>query len=436
MNIGKELLVTLYVMICLLSGIHLADMPNGEQALEGMVDFLSTVLIQAEDKYNKEACLHVAYALNGGTNHEDNATIIHKKDFPVTLEIPTREGYNFAGWYTDSNYQNKITKLNNYELSEIVLYAKWTESIDNYYNVEMYSYGLDSFSEGNQKTLKECNYHFLEYITIPGMPSTRESDFKNNYITEAEQIMQGLCYTQDYILMTAYTESVYTPGTLMIFDRETGEYLVSLKMKQNSHLGGIAYDGENIWICHSESKTLERISYAFIRYIAESGAKYCVDASGISEEYPISNTPSCITCYGGRIWVATHTEVFNGKMISYEFDKEQGKLVALSEYQIPQKVQGVAFDANGSIYLSTSLGRKNSSYLKAYTSLIALDKNPSDPAMEIEMPPCSEEVVFVDGSLFILFESASEKYFEGTDGKGVSSSPLDSLLEIEIASIW
>ena len=52
------------------------------------------------------------------------------------------------------------------------------------------------------------------------------------------------------------------------------------------------------------------------------------------------------------------------------------------------------------------------------------------------MPPCSEEVVFVDGSLFILFESASEKYFEGTDGKGVSSSPLDSLLEIEIASIW
>ena len=81
MNIGKELLVTLYVMICLLSGIHLADMPNGEQALEGMVDFLSTVLIQTEDKYNKEACLHVAYALNGGTNHEDNATIIHKKDF-------------------------------------------------------------------------------------------------------------------------------------------------------------------------------------------------------------------------------------------------------------------------------------------------------------------------------------------------------------------
>ena len=156
----------------------------------------------------------------------------------------------------------------------------------------------------------------------------------------------------------------------------------------------------------------------------------------LPEEYPISNTPSCITCYGGRIWVATHTEVFNGKMISYEFDKEQGKLVALSEYQIPQKVQGVAFDANGSIYLSTSLGRKNSSYLKAYTSLIALDKNPSDPAMKIEMLPCSEEVVFVDGSLFILFESASEKYFEGTDGKGVSSSPLDSLLEIEIASIW
>ena len=52
------------------------------------------------------------------------------------------------------------------------------------------------------------------------------------------------------------------------------------------------------------------------------------------------------------------------------------------------------------------------------------------------MPPCSEEVAFVDGSLLVLFESASEKYFEGTDGKGVSPAPIDTLLEIEIASLW
>ena len=52
------------------------------------------------------------------------------------------------------------------------------------------------------------------------------------------------------------------------------------------------------------------------------------------------------------------------------------------------------------------------------------------------MPPCSEEIVCVEDSLKLLFESASEKYFEGTDGNGISAAPLDSLLEIEKASLW
>ena len=56
--------------------------------------------------------------------------------------------------------------------------------------------------------------------------------------------------------------------------------------------------------------------------------------------------------------------------------------------------------------------------------------------MKVEMPPCSEEVAFSNGSLLVLFESASEKYFEGTDGNGVSKSPIDTLLEIDTASLW
>lgn len=93
----------------------------------------------------------------------------------------------------------------------------------------------------------------------------------------------------------------------MVFDRESGEYLVTLGMKKESHLGGIAFDGENVWICHSNSNTLERISYEYITKIAQDAPEYCIDASALSDEYRLKNTPSCITCYGGRLWVATHT---------------------------------------------------------------------------------------------------------------------------------
>ena len=437
MRIGKSFLVTSYMIVLLLSGSHLAGGTLNERAIAYWKDSFRMFLENNEkESAVSDGFCHVVYALNGGENHVDNKTQLAIDDFPVTLEVPTRDGYNFAGWYTDSNYKNKITEIINPAISEMILYAKWTPVIDNYHNVESYCYKCSDFSDEKKKTLPECEYQFLEHISIPSMPATRESDYRNNFISEDAQCMQGLCYTPDYILMTAYSESESKHGSLMIFDRETGEFLVTLAMKRNSHLGGVAFDGKNIWICHSEDKSLERLSYAWVQKIAESGAKYYVDISGITEQYPITNSPSCITCYGGRIWVATHVILFNGEMISYSFDEETGELLPLGEYKIPKCVQGVTFDEEGSVYFSTSYGRKNSSYLKAYTSLLELEKNLEQPAVEVEMPPCSEGVVFEEGALKILFESASEKYFEGTDGNGKCIAPLDSLLEIERTSLW
>lgn len=83
-------------------------------------------------------------------------------------------------------------------------------------------------------------------------------------------------------------------------------------------------------------------------------------------------------------------------MHAYTYDTQLDKLVALSNYNIPSKVQGIAFDSQGAVYLSTSLGRSNSSYLKVYSSLIALNQSPSTPSVKVEMPPCSEEIAIVD----------------------------------------
>ncbi len=434
---GSRFFLIAYMITRLLSGIHLADVElKIEQTIAEMLGYFVSFDKDAEEKHTDGACLFVVYALNGGINHENNKTIIYESDFPMTLGVPEREGYNFAGWYTDSGFKHKVTELNNSMLSEVVLFAKWTREIDNYRNVEMYSYTTcDEAKNGYQKLLTECNYRFWDDLVIPGMPHTRENDYLNNYITQATQCMQGLCFTPEYILMTSYAESDIVPGTLMIFDRNTGEYLVSLTMKVNSHLGGVTYDGENIWICHSERKTLERIDYNFVKKIVESGANYCVDVSGISVEYRIKNNPSCIAYYGERIWVATHSTMFDGTMVSYSYNQSTEELIPLADYQIPKEVQGVAFDEDGTVYFSTSYGRKNSSYLKMYDSLLTMEQNLAKPSLEIEMPPCSEEVAFVDGSLVVLFESASEKYFEGTDGKGSSLSPLDTLLEIDTESL-
>ena len=101
-------------------------------------------------------------------------------------------------------------------------------------------------------------------------------------------------------------------------------------------------------------------------------SKQVIDATGVVDVFDVGNKPSCITFYGGRLWIATHNILFRSKMVAYYYDKKDDRLTSLSTYTIPARVQGVTFDASGKVYLSTSYGRNESSYIKCYKSLIAL----------------------------------------------------------------
>ena len=41
--------------------------------------------------------VHLVYELNGGVNHNANPDVITAEELPFALEIPVRDGYNFAG---------------------------------------------------------------------------------------------------------------------------------------------------------------------------------------------------------------------------------------------------------------------------------------------------------------------------------------------------
>lgn len=118
-------------------------------------------------------------------------------------------------------------------------------------------------------------------------------------------------------------------------------------------------------------------------------------------------------------------------MTAYRYDENRDRLVAENVYQIPPKVQGVAFDAAGNVWFSTSYGRKNSSFLLKYKALTAVGEEGIQPEAVVELPPCSEELAAQNGKLYIVFESACRKYKEGTDGRGKSCSPLDKILLLE-----
>lgn len=429
----KLLLFTLSV-ICL-NFIVVPQAQNFE--LEGAVYASSGSSFEVPEKVvEKGDEIRVCYMLAGGMQNVHNKESLEAFSGNKKLYTPYRYGYRFSGWYTDSGRRKQMTKVPTNKLDHYVLYAKWTPQIDNVYNVENYEYQSETGRfERKTVALKDLEYSFWDKIDIPGMPETRADDLLNQHIFSESQCPQGICLTDEFVLITSYSTEDDCMGELMVFDRETGEYMITLGMDENSHLGGIAYDGDNVWVCNSHENTIERISYDFLQMMAYQNKGEVVDVRDVVDEYPVKNTPSCITYYGGRLWIATHTLMVNSRMLAYHLDDSSNKLVSLSEFKIPSKVQGVAFDQSGRVYLSTSYGRSQSSYLLGYDSVTSLSTSPKNPDYKVEMPPCSEEIDVSNETIYILFESAGEKYLEGTDGKGQSLSPIDKLLMIPTEQI-
>ena len=381
--------------------------------------------------WSNQKDVEVCYFNCGGIPNVRNRTRYEVHTGEQILYAPYRQGYRFAGWYTDRGRHKRVKYISTDSPRTYILYAKWTPQINNRENVLNYNYRTKS-SDKSTILLKDLDFSFYDSIDIPGMPDTRQDDLLNQYIFSESQCPQGVCFTDDFVLITSYSTEDDCMGELMVMDRETGQYMITLGMDENSHLGGIAFDGDNVWVCNSYENAIERISYDFIKNMAYQNVGEVVDARDVVDQYSVKNTPSCITYYGGRLWIATHTLFMNSKMVAYHFDSSKDKLVALSEYKIPSKVQGVAFDDSGAVYLSSSYGRNRSSYIYNYTSVTSLATRPNHPARTIEMPPCSEEIDIDEDNLYVLFDSAGEKYLEGTDGKGQSLSPIDKLLIIPL----
>lgn len=78
----------------------------------------------------------ITYEPNGGTNADGNPAGYTSGTETITLLAPSRESFNFEGWYTDSEFSetNKKTEITKGSTGNIMLYAKWTVAAENAVN--------------------------------------------------------------------------------------------------------------------------------------------------------------------------------------------------------------------------------------------------------------------------------------------------------------
>ncbi len=130
-------------------------------------------------------------------------------------------------------------------------------------------------------------------------------------------------------------------------------------------------------------------------------------------------------------------------ILAYEFSQEAGSLFGLKTeplraYSVTDQIQGMCIDGDGTFFLSSSYGLDRS-HIYAYTekgtashtlsvlgSTVPLTYLDSEALIKDTLiPPMSEELEIVDGSLLVNCESASNQYIFGkfTGGKWVYALP-------------
>lgn len=267
-------------------------------------------------------------------------------------------------------------------------------------------------------------------MPVPGIISTYvksdgESDESSQYVP------QGLCRAGEYILFTAYDAKKKHNSVIYVVDPEKNELVSTLSMPNKYHAGGIAFDGENIWMTGNTSDKYKGEHFVqYMKYETFSGLikDPVAEASDddLSERITVNNKPSFLECDNGILWVGTYVGskgTAEGYMNGYPIVQKGGNttlntLMYKTITGIDSSAQGADIDGRflyvSSSYMGMIYGLK-SSYISKYN--IADIKRGAEKLhvknkeiSRVEVPKMNEEILVEGSTVLVNFESGAEHY--------------------------
>lgn len=254
-------------------------------------------------------------------------------------------------------------------------------------------------------------------------------------------VPQGFHYLQerDTYLISGYMKD-HSAARIYIRDTDGSTRFVELANADGSaydeHAGGVTVNGEYVYLPGTMSVDVFRLEDVLTK-----------DRAAVIGKLEMEYDGDCCTFYNGYLFVGDfyYPETYetpeehrfttpagdeNPAVIAVykaepaaEFGIDPTPVAAIS---IRDRVQGIGFTEDGQIVLSTSYGfadsqlwfydfdadRQGNVKLSGEdVPLYYLDS--ANLAHQVDIPPMSEEVVCMDGKVYVLFESACTKYLYG-----------------------
>lgn len=144
-------------------------------------------------------CLHkttnvykITYQLDGGTNHKSNVGTYKASD-TVKLYNPTKSGYLFAGWYSDSKFKTKVTSIKGSSKKAYTLYAKWTKVAVGQGTVSSFTSPQKGQAQLKYNTIAGVKGYEVRFGTTSGLEKA-----KTYRLSKTEKLFKGLTKGKKY----------------------------------------------------------------------------------------------------------------------------------------------------------------------------------------------------------------------------------------------
>ena len=209
----------------------------------------------------------VTFNANGGSVATSSKTVTYTKTYG-TLPTPTREGYEFAGWYTTTTGGTEITSASTVSITKAqTLYAHWKQTVTFAPNGEG-----GSVTPATKQVINGYTYGELP------TPTRRFYDFAG-WFTEAEG---GTQVTATTTVTSTVHHTLYAHWTLHPEDQVTGWGTMLFNMAKNTRqaIAPVTNSGIISYTCESDNEAVISIDGEFLVANAPGEANITIRFAG------------------------------------------------------------------------------------------------------------------------------------------------------------
>ena len=278
--------------------------------------------------WEKASEYKITYKLNKGKNNTANPKTYTSED-EIKFKKPTRSGYHFVGWYTDSKYKNQISVIEKGSEGSLTLYAKGTKantitvsatvsnyvkSSDGYY----YLVYVDSNSGKVKKTVgkvkkpEKAKGKITFKLNISGHPEYAQGKFAIGIkkSKSAYSVISPKSYVSNPEKLSTNTAAYFVPGTKKGIQATDINELTDTKSKTvffNLYISDLMRKDSGVETYKYNGKTYHFNGlYGYVYLVQQCNAKgiqvtaqISIDRNASTQSFITGNSPYAETAYYG-----------------------------------------------------------------------------------------------------------------------------------------